>query len=168
MKSTVEEAARRVRTRLEESHQSLAEAMLAHRQALANELGVVDLALEALGYAAPAPTAKPAEPTKRRTAKKAARKVVKKMAATKPTKKATTQRTATKSIDAPSTRLGRLPTKVKVEAVEDDAERRKLVERLRADGYDRAAFGQRLAPGLYDVIRRDGGTVVTWWPKESE
>jgi len=78
-----------------------------------------------------------------------------------------TKRTAPKSIDEPSTRLGRLPTKVKVEAVEDDAERRKLVERLRADGYDRAAIGQRLGPGLYDVIRRDGSIVVTWWPKEA-
>lgn len=166
MKSTVENAARRVRTRIEESHQSLAEAMLAHRAVLANELGVVDLALEALGYAAPAPTAKPAAPPKRGTAKKAARKVVKKRAAKKPTKKTTTKHSPPISIDQPATRLGRLPTKVKVEAVADDSDRRKLVERLRADGYDRAAIGQRLAPGLYDVIHRDGSVVVTWWPKE--
>lgn len=176
MKTTrVDDAARRVRTRLEESYHSLADTMLAHRAVLATELAALDLAIEALGYALhnrqPKPPA-PANRGPRKVAKKRAKKVTRKALAKKakkqPAKKAATKRSAPIVADAPdvAVRIGRLPTKVRVEAMPNEDERLRRQQKLIDQGFRRASPSERLAPGLYDVIRRDGGIVLTWWPKE--
>lgn len=68
------------------------------------------------------------------------------------------------TVEAPTPRIGRLPTRVQVKAIEDTAERRQFIDELLAKGYHRARVMQRLEPGLFDVNHRDGAVTVRWWP----
>lgn len=155
-------------TILEQKRADLIQVLREYDAALAGERSGVRVALDALGADTvctipPPPAAKP-RATRRATATaKAAKKPTKRPA----TRKATGRKLAAPlAAHEPAKRIGKLSSSVKVKAAEDEADRKRIVDDLLRHGYERAALGARLAPGLYDVIRRDGGIVVTWWPKE--
>jgi len=157
-------------TELEAQRAALVGALEAYETTLEKELQATRLALGGLRGAAATESAparaagwRPREKRgpKAKPKKKAAKKVAKK-------KTPTGKRAAPHAIDEPTTRKGRVPVKVQVRAVDSAEERKTLVVDLVKQGYTRAALGQRLAPGLFDVNYRGDGVTVTWWPHDPE
>lgn len=124
----------------------------------------------------PAPAAKPAaarakkktriwkpRPAKRRAVTKSAPR-----RSSKP-KKGGRKLAAPHGPDVPRKLRGRMPSKgLEVFACSSDADRLESISKLRADGFVRARVGQRMEPGTYDVIERDGESTVLWRPKAPE
>lgn len=155
-------------TTIEQAHAQLVDALRSYRQVLSNETEAVDLVLGTLAGKRDRATfeEEPAPPRKRRTAKPAPREP--KAESQAKAAKRHTKLPAPKAIDEPTSRVGRLPAKVKVRAFEDETERRKFVEGLVEKGYTRTKPMARLAPGLFDVIHTSSDVSVTWWPEEAE
>lgn len=155
-------------TAIEQAHAQLVDALRSYRTVLTTETAAVDLVLGTLD-AAPQrpPRAAPDKPRKAPAKKKRTAREPQQANPPK-TKSKSKKLRAPLAAHEPAKRIGRLSSKVEVKAAEDEADRKRIVEGLKADGYERAPINARLAPGLYDVIRRDGGIVVTWWPKEPE
>lgn len=159
-----------VNTVLEEKRANLIAALQAYDAELAGERLGVNAALDALGAGhpktvAPPPAAAPQPARKKAARKPATARAPKRSAA--PKAQSAQKLAAPKAIDEPTSRVGRLPAKVKVRAFEGEAERRKFVEGLVEQGYTRTKPMARLAPGLFDVIHTSSGVSVTWWPEEA-
>lgn len=153
-------------TAIEQAHAQLVDALRSYRTVLTTEIEAVDLVLGTLDAAPPRPPkAAPAKPRKAPAKKKRTAREPQQANPPK-TKSKSKKLRAPLAAHEPATRLGRLPSKVQVKAADDEADCKRIVGNLVSEGYSRAGLGERLAPGLYDVIRRDGGIVVTWWPKE--
>lgn len=153
-------------TILDQKRADLVTALRDYDAELAAERQGVRAALDALGDDHQATIPPPPAPQPRARAPKPTRKAAKKTAAKKPARQAKPKRAAPLAAHEPAKRIGRLSSKVQVQAAEDEADRKRIVDGLLKQGFERAPLGARLAPGLYDVMRRDGGIVVTWWPKE--
>lgn len=158
-------------TEIEAKRATLVASLEDYHGELIREAEATRMAINALTGTPPTPAK--AEPKTERQWKprkpKAKRAWSKKRKATvKAPNASTTKRAAPKPIDEPTTRKGRLPASVQVKTADDPAERKAMVDDLVAKGYERAAIGHRLAPGLFDVNHRADGVLVTWWPTEGE
>lgn len=143
-------------TTLEQAQATLRRSLQDYRDQVAAELAATDRAIEAMTGA---PVVEGA-PEKQRRAPKAAPKKAARAVGRKAKK-----RSPELAPHEPAARLGRLSSRVQVQACDDESERKVVVAKLVKQGYERAEINQRFAPGLYDVIRRDGSIVVTWWPQ---